>query len=455
MRHISEPVFCFAWAGKSESADLKIVREYREKYKGVSKILDENPAILEAAARDLKTLSTGGRKGRGAAYTCENLLRALIVHTIEGDSLRGTIVRIAESPFLQDFIRLGGRRVMDFTFLDRALKAVRPETWKRINALLAGYARETGRMDPSEIRVDTTVVEATIHYPTDSSLLWDSYRVLVRLLRKGRALLPEACPHRFHDEKARRAHLAVTRYAASKKRRRYVKKCFRELIGRVRRITLIAQEFARRAQASHSPTLRALGEEIEKFLSPIRTVIETAERAGVRGETVPARERVFSIFEPHTELIARGRREKPVEFGHVILISQTREKFISDYDVMEHHVPDQRLGLPAIERHERLYGSPPEAMTADKEFNPAAEGRAKLESKVNTLAIPRKVTDWTTVIGAVRQRFRAGIEGTISVLKRSYRLLRCPYRGFKSFAASIGLSIFSHNLVLLARPPGR
>ena len=454
MRHISDPVFCFVWSSESDHADLKIVREHKEKYKGVSEILDENPAILEAAARDLKALSTGGKKGRKAAYTCDNLFRALIVHTVEGESLRGTIVRIAESPFLQDFIRLGNRRVMDFTFLDRALKAVRPETWKRINALLAAYARETGRMDPSEIRVDTTVVEATIHYPTDSSLLWDSYRTLARLLRKGRSLLPEACPHRFHDTKAKRAYLRITRYAASKRRGRYVKKCFRELIRQVRSLAEIAQEFARRASASHGLVLQALGAEIEQFLSPIGIVIKNAERAGIKGETVPASERVFSIFEPHTELICRGKREKPVEFGHVILISQTKEKFISDYDVMERRIPDQRLGLPAIERHERLYGSPPEAMAADKGFNPAAEGRAELESKVKTLAIPRKVTDWTTVIGAIWQRFRAGIEGTISVLKRAYRLLRCPYRGFKSFAASVGLSIFSHNLVLLARPPG-
>ena len=454
MRHISESVFCFEWAAVSESADLKIVREHKEKYKGVSEILDKNPELVKAVSRDLKALSTGGKKGRKAAYTCENLLRALIVHTIEGDSLRGTVVRIAESPFLQDFLRLGGRRVMDFTFLDRALKAVRPETWKRVNALLAGFARETKRMDPSGIRVGRAVVETTIHYPTDSSLLWDSWRTLSRLLRKGRALLPDACPHRFHDKKAKKAHLTITRYAAGKRRRRHVKRCFRELIKRVRWIAGIAEEFARRASASAGPVLQALCAEIEQFLSPIRVVTETAERANVKGETVKAGERVFSIFEPHTELISRGRREKPVEFGHMILISQTREKFISDYDVMEHRIPDQYLGLPAIKRHKRLYGGFPEAMAADKGFNPAGEGRAALENKVQTLAVPRKVTDWTTVIGAVWQRFRAGIEGTISVLKRAYRLLRCPYRGFKSFAASVGLSIFSHNLVLLARPPG-
>ena len=93
-------------------------------------------------------------------------------------------------------------------------------------------------------------------------------------------------------------------------------------------------------------------------------------------------------------------------------------------------------------------------MTADKGFNPRAETREALEERVGTLAIPRRLSDWAETIGSLWQRFRAGIEGTISVLKRAYRLLRCPYRGFKNFASSVGLSIFCHNLVLLARPPG-
>ncbi len=94
-------------------------------------------------------------------------------------------------------------------------------------------------------------------------------------------------------------------------------------------------------------------------------------------------------------------------------------------------------------------------MVADMGFNPKAPAREALEEKVETLAIPRKLSDWAEVIGSVWQRFRAGIEGSISVLKRAYRLLRCPYRGFKSFSASIGLSVFCHNLVLLAGPPGK
>jgi IS5 family transposase len=453
MRQERDAVLCFEW---SSASDLKIVRTHRRKYKEISALLDENPEILAVAHQDLKVLSQGRRKGRRADFTSENLLRALIVHTLEGDDLRGTIVRIAESPFLQDFLRLGPRQVMDFTFLDRAFNAVRPETWKRINELFGVYARDRKRIDPSAIRVDTTVVETTIHYPTDSSLLWDSWRVLARLLRAGRKLAPTLCPHRFHDGKTKKPHLRITRYVKSKApaRQRLVKSCWRELIARVRWIVGVAEAFVAGGQRHPDVEVQAVGAEIARVLPLVRIVFSTSERANVKGETVPASERVFSLFEPHTELIQRGKARKPVEFGHGVMLSQTREKFITDYEVMEHRVSDSALAEVCVDRHEELFDAAPERMTADKGFNPKAEDREALEERVGTLAIPRRLSDWTEKIGSLWQRFRAGIEGTISVLKRAYRLLRCPYRGFKNFASSVGLSLFCHNLVLLARPPG-
>ena len=453
MRQKCDAVLCFEWSGASE---LKIVAAHRKKYKKISALLDGNPAVLDLAARDLRALSRGGRKGRRADFTSENLLRALIVHTLEGEDLRSTIVRIAESPFLQDFLRLGDRAVMDFTFLDRAFGAIRPETWKRINETLASSACAAKRIDPSAIRVDTTVVETTIHYPTDSSLLWDSWRVLARLLREGQTLLPRAHPHRFHDRKAKKLHLRITRYAGSPaaSRRRLVKRCWRELIARVRGIVGVAERFASQSRRHPDLAVQAVVAQIERVLPSIRVVASTAERANLKGETVPASERVFSIFEPHTELIKRGKSYKPVEFGHMVMLSQTREKFISGYEVMEHRVSDSALAEVCVDEHERLFGEPPEGMTADMGFNPKAETREALEERVGTLAIPRRLSDWGEKIGSLWQRFRAGIEGTISVLKRAYRLLRCPYRGFKNFASSVGLSIFCHNLVLLAGPSG-
>lgn len=453
MRQKRDAVLSFEWSGEPA---LKIVKDRRRKYKGISTLLDKNPAVLALAHRDLKSLSQGDRDGRRAVFTSENLLRALVVHQIEGQDYRGTIILIAESPFLQDFVRLGPRCPMDFTLLCRAFGAIRPETWKRINEFFAVWAREGKRIDPSAIRVDTTVVETTIHYPTDSSLSWDSWRVLVRLLKRGRKLSPTLCLHRFHNKKVKKLCLHIARYARSKakSRRREVKTWWRKLIARLRWIVGVAEGFLAQSRRHPDLAVQALHDEVARYLPLVRVVLSTSERANLKGETVPARERVFSLFEPHTELIKRGKAGRPVEFGHVMMLSQTREKFICDYEVMEHRLSDSALAQVCLDKHEKLFGEVPEGMTADMGFNPNAEEREALEERVETLAIPRRLSDWNALIGSLWQRFRAGIEGTISVLKRAYRLLRCPYRGFKNFASSVGLSIFCHNLVLLARPPG-
>ena len=243
MRRIREAVLPFAW--NNDDHLLKTVREYQEKYKGVSRILDEHPELLEAMHEDLKKLSDGGRKGRCGDFTSETILRALVVHAIEGLSLRETVVRIADSEFLQDFLRTRKRAVMDYSFLDRCFQAIRPATWKGLNAALAQAAVKSGTIDVSTIRADTTAVETNIHWPTDASLLWDTWRVAARLLRRGRAIAPETCPHRFHDRKTKRLYLFITRYAKSKnaRRQRKVRAVFRQLIARAEWIVGAARWF--------------------------------------------------------------------------------------------------------------------------------------------------------------------------------------------------------------------
>lgn len=450
MRRKKETVLTFEW---NNDHLPKTVRDYRQKYKAISQILDENAEILDRIHEDLKKLSQGGRDGREGDFTSETILRALVVHAIEGLALRETVIRIAESEFLQDFLRIRKKAVMDFTFLDKCFKAIRPETWKRVNDLLARYAVGQGRADPSTVRTDTTVVETNIHWPTDSSLLWDVWRVAARLLRQGRELCPESCPHRFHDAKVKRLYLFITRYVTSTSagRRRKVKRTFRTLIERVEWIVGIAQEFCGVAAGIADPELLAVVAELKGFLPAMEAVVQQARRAQIQGEVVPACERVFSIFEPHTELIKRGRREKPVEFGHMALLCQSREKLITDYEVMPERIADCELTEMVIDRHERLFGQTPEVLAGDTSFCPEAEKYAELEERVGTLAIPRRMRDFAEAVMRVWQAFRAGIEGTISGLKRAFRLARCFYRGFKSFAAAVGLGVFCHNLTVLAK----
>jgi IS5 family transposase len=230
-----------------------------------------------------------------------------------------------------------------------------------------------------------------------------------------------------------------------------VKEHFRLLIERTGRLIEQAAAFVERAQRSASIELQALASGLADYLPTMRTIHRNAIRAQLQGETVPASERAFSLFEPHTELIQRGRRGKPIEFGHKILLCQTMEKFITDYEVFDKHPADSSLTKELIERHETLYGNTPDLLAADKGFRPDAETFAELEELVDTLAIPSRLQDYADKMMVFCQAFRAGIEGTISVLKRAFRLSRCFFEGFKGFVSAVGWGVFSHNLRILAR----
>jgi len=449
MRRKREAVLSF------ESCDdglPRVVRDYRARYRGISQVLDANDEILTAVHRDLQSLSEGDSTGREGDYTSENILRALVVQHIEGLPFRETVIRIGGEPFLQDFLRMRKKPVMDFTFLDKCFLAIRPQTWRRVNELLGRHAVAQEAITTNVIRTDTTVVESNIHYPTDASLLWDTWRVASRLLSRAREITPKSVPHRFHDRKIKRLYLYVTRYMPSKSasRQRKVKETFRTLIERTAWIVAIAGDFCAQAASRGSEALAALASELQAHLPSMETIVATAQRAQINGETVPASQRVFSLFEPHTELIKRGRREKPVEFGHKVLLCESAEKFITDYEVYAKQRADCELTESVIDRHEKLFGARPEVVAADKGFCPAEEKYRELAERVHTLAIPRRMRDFVDKVLAHWQAFRAGIEGTISGLKRAFRLIRCYFRGFRSFEAAVGLGVFCHNLIVLA-----
>jgi IS5 family transposase len=296
-------------------------------------------------------------------------------------------------------------------------------------------------------------VEANIHYPTDASLLWDTWRVTSRLLKQAMEIVPGCCPHRLHARKVKRLYLYVTRYMPSKSpsRQRKVKESFRTLIERTDWLVAVAREFcAIQAGSQGHSALAAVALELQTYLPAMQKIVATARRAQLDGDTVPACQRVFSLFEQHTELIKRGKRQKPVEFGHKVLLCESAEKFITDYEVYEKQEADCALTESVIDRHEQLFGKRPEVLAADKGFCPAAAKFQELAERVGTLAIPQRMRDFVDKVLAHWQAFRAGIEGTISGLKRAFRLIRCFFRGFRSFSAAVGLGVFCHNLIVLA-----
>ena len=440
----------------SRKSSIKVVNEYRKKYKIISQLLDENPQLVSLVHQDLAKMLSQSKRGRKSQYTSEQILRSLIVMFVEQDSLRQVVIRIENSEFLRHFVGLGVKSMMDFSFLDKAFCVLSERTWETMNRVLAEYAKEQEKISSEKLRLDTTVYETNIHYPTDSSLLWDSFRTLARLLQQIQQELPQlAIKHRFHVKKVKKLAYFITRNGRSnnKSKRRKVKSTYRKLIERVNWIV----EVARKAMV----ILHRTGYEAEllaHYIPIVEKIISQAEQRVFQGVMVASDEKVYSLFEEHTELLKRGKAGKPIEFGHKVLIAQTGEKFIHHYQVFPKRQEDKELLEPTLKAHKQLFGTGPEVLATDKGFYENMKQILKLQKNIATVSIckkgrrnPQEYERESTEEFKDGQRFRAGCEGSISVLKRVFNLGRCLFKGFKNYAASVGCAVFCHNLILLTR----
>jgi len=204
--------------------------------------------------------------------------------------------------------------------------------------------------------------------------------------------------------------------------------------------------------------LTGLLTEMDGYDGLTEKAINQASRRILDGEKVPNAEKLFSIFEPHTELLIRGKVAKPIEFGHMVVLQQVEEKFITDYDVFKRRPSDESLVDPILKSHQKTFGQLPESFTADKGFYQSMAKLRELEEEIPNVSIAKKGSrtqeererEHHPVFRAL-QRFRAGIEGTISALKRVFKMCRCLYRSFPTFRSSVGAHVFAHNLIVLAR----
>jgi IS5 family transposase len=433
---------------------LKVVNEYRKKYKILSQLLDKNPQLVSLVHQDLAKMLSKSDNGRKSEYTSEQILRSLIVMFVEQDSYRKVVVRIENSEFLRDFVGLGIKPMMDYSFLNKAFGILSERTWKTMNKVLAQYAKQQEKISSEKLRLDTTVYETNIHYPSDSSLLWDSFRTLARLLQQIQQAQPQlALRHRFHVKKVKKLYLFITRNAAIKSKKRKVKSTYLTLIERVTWIVEVSREvLVILQQAGYKAEL------LTHYVPIVEKIISQADQRIFQGVKLAADEKVYSLFEEHTELLKRGKAGKPIEFGHKVLIAQTGEKFIHHYEVFGKRKEDKELIKPTLKAHKQLFETDPEVLATDKGFYENMKQILKLEGKITTVSICKKgrrnqaeYERESTEEFKDGQRFRAGCEGSISVLKRAFKLGRCLFKGFKNYAASVGCAVFCHNLVLLTK----
>jgi len=429
--------------------------EHSKELAAISRLLDGHPRITALVMQDLRSaFPSQGRDTGAKGMTAEQVLRCMLVKQINGFSYRQLEFHLADSRSYATFCRFGVLgAIPGKSCLQANIKALSADTLEQIHRIILGAAAEAGIEDGRRTRVDCTVVESNIHQPTDSELLWDCVRVLTRLLHRARKLLGDQHV-RFHDRTRRAKRRRKEINTAHRQKKRIAP--YRDLIRVTEEVLATARQILEVIPEDYSVVaLAQVRWELQHYVALSPKVIDQARRRILEGETVPAAEKIVSIFEEHTDIIRKDSRG--TYYGHKICLTGGRSSLILDVQILRGNPSDSSLPVTAIERIDEIFGKPPRQMTCDGAFASASNLKEIKALGVKDVVFAKgkglQVSDMakSTWVYKNLRNFRAGIEGIISFLKRAFGLRRCVWRGWDSFGAYVWSSILASNLLIIAK----
>ena len=417
---------------------------------GMSNQLDAHPMLLDLVADDLGSSAATRRCGLTAAAA----LRCALLKQYRQLSYEELAFHLLDSASFQAFARLPLNWTPRKAALQANIAAMIDATWQAINTRLLGAAGDAGVERATMWRIDSTVIDSPIHEPSDSSLLLDGVRVMVRLLEAGQAL-PGAPILDWHNHRRRAKKRArAIRYTRGQDKKQAL---YRDLVEVTQATLGYLENSATRLSRSGAEltALLAWEAEVRHYTALIRQVVDQTQRRVFNSERVPAADKVVSLFEPHTDIIVKDRRA--VHYGHKLNLTSGRSGLIFDIVIEAGNPADAERFMPMLERHIERFGTVPRQVAADGGYASKDNLAAAQQAGVKDVAFHKK--RGLTVEAMARspwvyrklRNFRAGIEAGVSCLKRAYGLARCTWKGLAHFKAYVWSSVVAHNLALLAR----
>jgi IS5 family transposase len=390
----------------------------------------------------------------------DTLLRLLYLKHRYGLGYESLCREVADSISWRRFCHIGlDRPVPHPTTLVKLVRRAGPEVIEQLNQALLAKLAEGKLLRARKLRVDTTVVEADIDYPTDADLLEQAVRKLGGLVRRIKAR-GAASRTRFRD-RGRAAGRRMRQLARTLRRRTGV------AMGEVDRLTGevagIARQSLREVQAvlrnargglARRPGDGRLGRlvgELEETIGHTGRLLAQTDQRLAGNRVIP--DRLVSLSDPDARPIRKGKPQHPTQFGYTLLVAEEQRGFIADHQLQRGNPPDAPQLVPAVERVIAVTGRPPGTVVGDRGFGTAANDQALAALGVKRVGLQRKGT--VSVARAALERTRAfrrlrnwrvGIEARISHLKRSFGLRRTRLRRLPGARTWVGLGIFAYNL---------
>lgn len=420
--------------------------------------------VYEALLRRHPKSRTRGRLGTPA----EIVMRMLLLKHIRNWSF-GVLEREVRTNLLyREFTRVRAGRVPDAKSLGRQALALGPEVIQQIHQRIVELAVENKVVQGRKMRVDTTVVETNIHYPTDSSLLGDGDRVLTRLMKKVTVIagtVGTKLRNSMRSVQRRVAEIARASRAKGEKGKERIEPMYRKLLETTSRVVRQAKRFSgeiasgvkRSSDVLKQAALDRLKREIDSMVETLGKVVSQTKARVFGGDTHVAG-KILSVFETSTEVIRKGKASKPTEFGKMVKVQETENQIVIDFQVYDEKPSDSNLLIPSIETHQRLMGRTPDLAAADAGFYSAKNVAQAEEMGVKRVSVPNRSTKSAARRQYQKQRWfkkgqkwRTGCEGRISLLKRRHGLRRSLYKKVAGMKRWVGLGVIADNLINIGR----
>jgi IS5 family transposase len=414
-------------------------------------------AVYEALARRHPQSRSRGRLGTPA----EVVLRLLVLKHIRNLSYGALEREVRANLVYRDFTRVGGGKMPDAKTMGRWGLAVGPQVLGQIHDRIVEIARQQGIVPGRRMRVDTTVVESNIHYPTDSTLLGDGVRVLTRTMRKIADIAGAVgTTLRDRSRSVKLRVLEIMRIARAKglPNRERLQQRYRRLLDTTSRVVGQAKRFSqeisggvkRSASVRQQIALHGLRAELDRMVALVRRVMQQTRARVLRGDT-RFEGKIVSVFEPSAEVIRKGKAGKPTEFGKMVKLQEAENQIIVDYEVYARRPNDADLLIAAIATHRAKLRRSPRLVAADAAFYSGKNETAAKAFGVKRVCSPERKREQKKRWFRNGQKWRTGCEGRISVIKRRNGLNRCRYKGEVGMQRWVGLGVISDNLVNIGR----
>jgi transposase, IS5 family len=429
----------------------KVNHPIAKELKMIDQLIYDNPQMLNMVGIDLmEGKADTGRYGMSA----EQVLKAALLKQFYSDSYEKLAFRIQDSITTREFMKIESFKDISKSTLQENIKMIRSGTWDYINLEILKEAIEKEVESGEAVRTDSTVVETNIHHPTDSSLLWDSIRVLNREFKKIRKLLNDNSIKTGVSLKVvKRNYFRIVNSKNEEKRKPHYEKLLKQASTAYSNLVDVMEKIKKINLESFEDDLGKSIEEIKRLEPLFKNIINQTVKRVLEGKRLKPEEKVVSIFEEHTDIIVKDRRE--TLFGHKIFITSGKSNLIIDYDIPRGNPSDKIKLAPMLKNLQENYDIIPNDLAADGGFTSSENFKEAIELGIKNIAFGRDLgnnkNSFKDKCHEKLKNWRAGIEGIISYLKRSFGLTRCDWKGFEGFLQYVKISIATYNLRILAR----